>query len=79
MSIEFISDKVTWDRFIDRSPNSLLFHKWDFLKLVEKYTGYELFPYFIYMGEEPIAAIPIFYTIKKGLRFTYSPPQTTLS
>jgi hypothetical protein len=79
MSIEFISDKVTWDRFIDRSPNSLLFHKWDFLKLVEKYTGYELFPYYIYRGEEPIAAIPIFYTIKKGLRFAYSPPQTTLS
>jgi hypothetical protein len=79
MSIEFISDKVTWDRFMDRSPNSLLFHKWDFLKLVEKYTGYELFPYFISRGEEPIAAIPIFYIIKKGLKFAYSPPQTTLS
>jgi hypothetical protein len=79
MSIEFKNDKVKWDRFIDESPNSLLFHKWGFLKLVEKYTGYELFPYCIYRKEEPIAAIPIFYVRNKGLKFVYSPPRTTLS
>lgn len=79
MSIEYVSDKIMWDRFIDESPNSLLFHKWDFLKLVEKYTGYELFPYFIYSGKEPIAAIPLFYTRMKGLKFVYSPPRSTQS
>lgn len=79
MSIEYVNDKATWDRFIDGSPNSLLFHKWDFLKLVEKYTGYDLFPYFIYSGTEPVAAIPLFYLRKKGLKFVYSPPQSTLS
>ncbi len=79
MSIEYVNDKATWDRFVDESPNSLLFHKWDFMKLVEKYTGYELFPYFIYSGKEPIAAIPLFYIRKKGLKFVYSPPQGTLS
>jgi hypothetical protein len=79
MSIDYVSDKIMWDRFIDESPNSLLFHKWDFLKLIEKYTGYELFPYIIYSGKEPIAAIPLFYIRKKGLKFVYSPPQSTLS
>jgi hypothetical protein len=79
MSIEIINDKVQWDRLVDESPNSLLFHKWDFLKLVEKHTGYELFPYGIFQGQEPIAVIPIFYIRKKGLKFAYSPPQATLS
>ena len=79
MSIEPISDKVLWDRFVDASPDGTLFHKWDFLKIAEKYTGYRLFPYGIYKDEELISIIPLFYIRKKGLKFVYSPPQTTLS
>lgn len=79
MAIELIGDKATWDRFVDESPNSLLFHRWDFLRVVEKYTGYELFPWGIYMGEELVSVIPLFLNKRKGMRFVYSPPQTTLS
>jgi hypothetical protein len=79
MAIELIADKATWDRFIDESPNSLLFHKWDFLQIVEKHTRYKLFPYGIYLGGELVSVIPLFYQKRKGLKFVYSPPQMTLS
>jgi hypothetical protein len=79
MSIELMTDKILWDRFIEESPNATLFHKWDFLKIVEKYTGYRMFPYGVYKEEELVSVIPLFYKKKKGLKFVYSPPQTTLS
>jgi hypothetical protein len=67
-----------WDRFVEESQYCLLFHKWDFLKLIEKYSGYKLFPYGIYKGDELICLFPAFYRTNSGLRFLYSPPQQSL-
>jgi hypothetical protein len=57
----------------------MLFHRWDFLKIIEKYTGYRLLTCGIYKGEELVSILPLYYKRKKGLSFVYSPPQTTLS
>jgi len=78
MSIEIIKDKGTWDTFVDDSPYGMLFHKWDLLKIIEKHTGYELYTYGIYKGEELIGAVPMFYKKVKGVKLVYSPPQGTL-
>lgn len=73
MSLRIIEDRALWDDFVDTSPYSLLFHKWDFLKIMEKYSGMELLPYGIYKGDELICLFPFFY--KKGpLKLMYSPP-----
>ncbi|HTY91875.1 MAG TPA: GNAT family N-acetyltransferase [Methanocella sp.] len=79
ISIEPIGNKSLWDKFIDESPNSLLFHKWDFLKIAEKYTGYKVYAYGFYRRDELISVLPIFHKKRKGMNFVYSPPQTTLS
>jgi hypothetical protein len=40
-----IWDRELWDGFVDASPYGTLFHKWGFLRIVEKHTGYKLFLY----------------------------------
>lgn len=79
MTAEIIDDKGLWDRFIDESPHGLLFHKWDFLKIIEKYTHFRLLPYGIYEGRELVGIIPVFYKNMKGIKMAYSPPQGTLA
>jgi hypothetical protein len=78
MYIEFIEKKV-WDNFVDESPYGLLFHKWDFLKTIEKYTDYKLVPYGIFKGRELFCIYPFFYKKYGILKMLYSPPQTTLT
>jgi len=39
MAVELLEDKRRWDRFVETSPQGLLFHKWDFLKTVERHSG----------------------------------------
>lgn len=77
MVIELIDDKAAWDRFVDESPNSMLFHKWDFLSIMEKYSGYKLYPWGIYLDGELVAVLPLFFNKIKGMRLVYSPPRTT--
>lgn len=79
MALEIIADKKLWDGLVDTSPRGMLFHKWDFLRIIEKYTGYRLRPYGIYKDGEPIGLFPVFFKKIGGLKFAYSPPQGTLA
>lgn len=79
MSIEMIADKALWDKFIDDSPHGLLFHKWDFLKIMEKHTGYKLLPYGVYKGEELVCVFPLFFKKTRGIKLLYSPPRQSLT
>jgi hypothetical protein len=74
MAINLVTNQNQWDSFIDDSPHGLLYHKWDFLKLVEKYTGYEFLPYGIYKGEQLICVFPLFYKKIIGVKLLFSPP-----
>jgi hypothetical protein len=74
MAICHITNQIQWDNFIDSSPHGLLYHKWDFLKLIEKYTGYELLPYGIYKGEQLLCVFPLFYKRIAGVKLLFSPP-----
>lgn len=74
MPVELINDRILWDRFIDESPYGSIFHKWDFLKIVEKYTGYKLLTYGIYRGNELVCVFPLYYRVYMGLKLVFSPP-----
>ncbi|MGA9141109.1 MAG: GNAT family N-acetyltransferase [Methanocella sp.] len=74
MTAGIIDDKSLWDGFVDKSPYGLLFHKWDFLKIMEKYSGMQLLPYGIYKGNELICLFPLFFRRANGLKMLYSPP-----
>jgi hypothetical protein len=74
MDIEIIEDHSLWDSFVEESPDKLLFHKWDFLKIIEKYSGGQLFPFGIFERENLICLFPLFYVKKYGIKFLNSPP-----
>lgn len=74
MPVKIITDRETWDAFIDASPSGLLFHKWNFLKITERHTGYTVLPYGIYKGEELVSACPLFCKRIGGLSIVLSPP-----
>jgi len=74
MPIKLIDDKQLWDKFADNSTRGLLFHKWDFLKLLEEYSGYQLLPYGIHKGDELICVFPLFFKKVVGQKVLFSPP-----
>lgn len=74
MVIKLIEDKNRWDQFIDNSTYGTLFHKWDFLKIIEKYSGYQLHPYGIYRRDELICVFPIYTKEYMGAKIVASPP-----
>jgi hypothetical protein len=77
MAIELIKDKDIWDEFVEASRYGLLFHRWDFLKIIEKHSGYKLLPYGIYEGNTLICLFPMFLRHYRGLKLLFSPPPQT--
>lgn len=77
MDIEIIENKEAWDSLVNNSPNSLLFHKWDFLKIAEDYSGFKLFTYGVHNGEGLLGIFPIFCKKVRGLEIALSPPPGT--
>lgn len=78
MAIKVIEEKELWDDFVEKSPYGLLFHKWDFLKIIEKHSGYKLLPYGIYNAENLICIFPLFFKKYLGLKMLFSPPPKTV-
>lgn len=74
MTVDIIKDKDIWDSFIDSSPYGLLFHKWDFLKITEKHTGFSLIPLGMYQGDDLVCVCPLFQRHMHGLHLLLSPP-----
>jgi Acetyltransferase (GNAT) domain len=74
MVVELLEDKKLWDQFVENSPQGTLFHKWDFLKTVERHSRYQFLPYGVYSGDELRCIFPFFITRRLGLTHMYSPP-----
>jgi hypothetical protein len=74
MTVKELTDKGLWDKFVDDSPYGLVFHKWDALKIMEKYSGYRLHTFGIYKGNELICIIPLFHKKQMGMKSVFSPP-----
>jgi predicted N-acyltransferase len=77
MQISIIHERDVWDRFIDQSPYGTLFHRWDFLKIVEKHTGYTLLTYGMYVKDELACIFPAFIKTKYKVNVILSPPPRT--
>jgi hypothetical protein len=77
MVVELLDDKKRWDQFVENSPQGLLFHKWDFLKTVERHSKYRFLPYCVYSGEELRCIFPFFVGRERGLTHMLSPPLNT--
>ncbi|MGZ4911331.1 MAG: hypothetical protein ACXV5G_11530, partial [Halobacteriota archaeon] len=73
MTVELLEDKKRWDQFVETSPQGLLFHKWDFLKTVERHSKYRFLPYCVYSGEQLRCIFPFFIARDRGLTYLCSP------
>jgi len=75
MVVELLEDKGRWDKFVENSPQGSLFHKWDFLKTVERHSKYQFLPYCVYSGEELRCIFPFFIGRGRlGMTHMLSPP-----
>jgi hypothetical protein len=75
MVVELLEDKKRWDQFVETSPQGFLFHKWDFLKTVERHSKYQFLPYCVYSGEELRCIFPFFIGRDRlGMTHMLSPP-----
>jgi len=68
------SDAKYWDRIVDESPHGTLFHKWQWLKIMEKYSGAKFCPLIGMKGEEIVGLYPLFVKKKLKMNFVFSPP-----
>jgi lipid II:glycine glycyltransferase (peptidoglycan interpeptide bridge formation enzyme) len=70
------SNSSQWDEIIRGAENGTLYHSWDWLKIIEKYSGSKLYPlvYFDSEDKKPFGAIPLFYMNKYGMKMVFSPP-----
>ena len=75
MTVELIENKEVWDNFINDNPHSIIFHKWDILKIIERNSGYTLLPYAVYDGNHNILGVcPLFAKNRYGIRLIFSQP-----
>jgi hypothetical protein len=80
MSTSIIDNRAIWDAFVETSPDRLLYFQWDFLKIIEKHSGYTLLPYGIFDDRttELLSIFPLFYYKKWGMKFVFSQPPRSL-
>jgi hypothetical protein len=78
-----VCEKGDWDTFVSRNKTATLFHKWDFLKIMEKHSDLhtfgkkfpsQLIPLAGYNNETMIGVYPIFVYKVPFLTSAFSPP-----
>ncbi len=74
MATEFIAEREVWDLFVKQSPYGTLFHRWDFLKTVERHSGFRLLPLALKKGEAILWLVPLFLSRKFGVKVLVSTP-----
>lgn len=74
MVVKLLDNKDLWDKHVDESTYGTLFHRWDFLKIIEKHSGYRLHPYGVYRGDELVCLFPVFARSSLGRTILASPP-----
>jgi len=74
MTLEYINNRDAWDSFVDQSSSGLPFHKWEFLRIIGRHTGYRLITCGIFRDDELICIFPIFHKKIRGLSALFSPP-----
>lgn len=79
------ADKEAWDQLVDASEHGTIFHKWEWIKLMERHSiinkiGFEtrgkLHPLLIEHGEKQLGLAPVYQFKHPLLNLIYSPPRS---
>lgn len=67
-------DPESWNALVDRSDGTSPVHRYEFLRVLERYAGGRLHPLVAYNGEEPVGLFPVFETQAGPFTTVSSPP-----
>ncbi|AKG92427.1 Acetyltransferase {GNAT} domain [Geoglobus ahangari] len=70
---EIADEKKIWNEIVEEA-NATIFHRWEWLKTFETFSGYTFEPYILYNKKTPAGVMPIFTINKFKLKFSFSPP-----
>ena len=70
-------EAAVWDKIVDSSPHSTIFHTWKWLKITEKHSRSRLYPVMGYKGTTVIGIYPLFFQKMFGISCVFSPPPAT--
>jgi CelD/BcsL family acetyltransferase involved in cellulose biosynthesis len=68
------SDRDEWNRHVERSPHSGVFHRFEALETLAEYAKATLTPLVGYKGQEPVGLFPAFCIRKGFVNSVVSPP-----
>lgn len=68
------TDSETWNRFVEQSPQTRLFHQYEALSVQAEYAGAVVHPLVGYVGQEPVGLLPLFELDRGPVRMVFSPP-----
>jgi len=68
------SDFEEWNEIVEESNHGTIFHRFEWLQIVEKHTKSKLYPLIAYDKERIVGIFPIFLQRRGGLKLVFSPP-----
>jgi predicted N-acyltransferase len=63
-----------WDSYVEQSSQGTPFHRYQFLTVLEQFSGMELHPLIGWKGEEPTGIFPVFAGSAGPFTVAFSPP-----
>jgi hypothetical protein len=72
------ADASLWDRVVGDSPHGTIFHRWKWLRIAEKHSGFRLIPLLCFKGERAVGVFPLFHRRRFLQHLVFSPPPSTL-
>lgn len=74
VEIERVEEAETWNRLVERSPQTCPFHRYEALSIQAAHTGTVAHPLVGYVGEEAVGLFPLFELSRGPVGFVFSPP-----
>ncbi|QRV14489.1 GNAT family N-acetyltransferase [Haloterrigena salifodinae] len=74
VSVADPSEQETWNRYVDRSPQGTVFHRYEALECLRDHTGATLYPLMGHKGEHPVGIFPVFELNSGPFSLVFSPP-----
>jgi len=67
-------DEQMWNDIVNSSYHGTLFHKYKWLKIIEKHSNSKLYPIIGYRGSVIVGLYPLFFSKRFGIKCVFSPP-----
>ncbi|ADB61377.1 hypothetical protein Htur_2500 [Haloterrigena turkmenica DSM 5511] len=74
VSVADPSEQETWNKYVDRSPQGTVFHRYEALECLRNHSGATLYPLIGYKGEQPVGIFPVFELNSGPFSLVFSPP-----